>query len=80
MEIAGRENMRVWLSKVVVALVVSFLLLPDVSHALTVYQKALAGLKGVEVVVENGFRDRAPGPNRRPDLGRHRAEVPESWS
>ena len=35
-----------------VALVLSLLLLPGVSHALTFKQKALVGLKGVEVLVE----------------------------
>lgn len=44
--------MRGWISKVVVALVVALLLLPGVSHALTVKQETLVGLKGVAVLVE----------------------------
>ncbi|MGA9754851.1 MAG: hypothetical protein WBV23_06880 [Desulfobaccales bacterium] len=41
------------LEKRVMALVVVLLLLPAVSHALTDEQKALVGLKGVHVLVEN---------------------------
>jgi hypothetical protein len=51
-EIEGREGMRDWVVKAVVAMVV-LLLLPGVSHALTLSQKALVGLRGVEVIVEN---------------------------
>jgi hypothetical protein len=43
---------RYWRGAVVVALVVALLLLPDVSPAFTHQEKALAGLRGVEVVVE----------------------------
>lgn len=49
--IEGRRGMRYWLSKAVVALVLTLSLLPGVSHALTDEQKALAGLKGVQVLV-----------------------------
>jgi hypothetical protein len=44
--------MRDWVSKLVVALVVTLLLLPGVSHALTDEQKALVGLHGVLVRVD----------------------------
>ena len=44
--------MRDWMGKVVVALVVTLLLLPGVSHALTDEQKALVGLHGVLVRVD----------------------------
>jgi len=45
--------MRDWVSTVVVALVLTLLLLPGVSHALTAEQKVLVGLKGVFVFVES---------------------------
>lgn len=45
--IYGRKDMRDWVAKVVVVL----LLLPGVSRALTPEQKALVGLKGVQVGV-----------------------------
>jgi len=53
-EITG-VGVRKWVTGAIlaaVALVVSLLLLPGVSHALTDGQKALAGLRGMQVVVE----------------------------
>jgi hypothetical protein len=52
METDGGKDMRDWVSKVVVALVVVLVLLPGVVHALTREHKALRGLKGVHVLVE----------------------------
>jgi hypothetical protein len=43
---------RYWTGVIVMALVVALLLLPSVSHALTIHQKALVGLRGMHVLVE----------------------------
>ena len=53
MGVEGRKDMRDWMSKAVVALLVTLLLLPGVSHALMLQQLALVGLKGVSVLVDD---------------------------
>jgi len=60
--------MRDWMSKAVVALLVTFLLLPDVSHAVMLQQRALVGLRGVSVLVD----DRNPEVER---LGLTKAQI-----
>ena len=53
MGVEGRKDMRDWMSKAVVALLVTLLLLPGVSHAIMLRQTALVGLKGITVLVED---------------------------
>lgn len=53
MGVEGRKDMRDWMSKAVVALLVTLLLLPGVSHALMLEQTSLVGLKGINVLVED---------------------------
>lgn len=51
MGVEGKRDMRDWMSKAVMALLMTLLLLPGVSHAILLQQMPLIGLRGVNVLV-----------------------------